>query len=72
MMVSPDGKTVVTKGKSAPEAGFVLNIWYVAAGDPNGEYTIVVKLNGGRESTIKFQLYTPEPDAIDPPAASTI
>jgi hypothetical protein len=70
--ISPDGRTATTAGESEPEDGYVSNTWYVAEGDPLGEYEISVQLTGGRRQTFKFQLVEPPPDAIEPPEGVAI
>lgn len=71
MTISPDGRTVTTAGESIPEAGYISNTWYVAEGDPLGEYEISVQLSVGHEETFRFQLRSPPPDPIEPPTVIT-
>jgi hypothetical protein len=67
MTVSPDGRTVTTAGESTPEEGYVSNAWFVAIGDPPGEYEITVEMPDGRRASFKFEVRAVPEDPLEAP-----
>jgi hypothetical protein len=63
--INRDGSSAVTHRKAVPRGGLIFNFWSVARGDPDGEYTIVVTPDSGREYRFRFSLQKPagRPDA---------
>src|SRR5262245_3493162 len=57
LSVAADSRSAVTQGEDLPEFGVIYHFWSVVAGDPSGNYTIVVKLAGGREERFDFKLF---------------
>ena len=57
--ISPDGRTAVVHGVDVPEFRVIYHFWAVAPGDPDGHYTIVVKIEGGRVEQFDFTLGAP-------------
>jgi hypothetical protein len=39
-----------------PDGGYLENWWFVALGDPPGEYEMSVELSDGRQASFKFRL----------------
>jgi hypothetical protein len=54
--VSADRRSAVLQGEAVPEYGVIYDFWVVAPGDPDGPYTIEVKIEGGREERFHFTL----------------
>lgn len=53
--VSPDGRTGVTMADATLTDGTLMNAWKVAEGDPLGEYSIKIYLDGKLVRTFKFE-----------------
>ena len=56
VMISEDGRTATTVGADIPDGGYLENVWFVALGDPTGEYVMSVELSDGRSATFTFRL----------------
>jgi hypothetical protein len=56
VMISDDGRTATTVGITVPDGGYIENWWFVALGDPPGEYEMSVELSDGRQASFKFRL----------------
>ena len=56
VMISEDGRTATTVGADIPDGGYLENAWFVAIGDPPGEYQMTVELSDGRSATFTFRL----------------
>ena len=56
VMISEDGRTATTVGADIPDGGYLENAWFVAIGDPPGEYLMTVELSDGRSATFTFRL----------------
>ena len=56
VMISDDGRTATTVGIAVPDGGYLENWWFVALGDPPGEYEMSVELSDGRQASFKFRL----------------
>lgn len=54
--ISDDGRTATTVGIAVPDGGYLENAWYVAIGDPPGEYEMSVELSDGRQASFTFRL----------------
>jgi hypothetical protein len=59
MSISPDQRSGVVEGEAVPEFGVIYHFWAVAHGDPAGLYTIVVRIEDGREERFSFALQPP-------------
>jgi len=57
--VSADGRSVTTLGEQLPGDRFIGNVWYVAVGDPMGEYQMSVEFHGGQKATFRFRMVMP-------------
>ena len=56
LSVSADRRCAVVEDEAVPEYGVIYHFWVVTPGDPDGDYTIVVKIQGGREERFRFTL----------------
>lgn len=59
VLISDDGRTATTVGAVIPDGGYVEGTWYVAIGDPAGEYVMSVELSDGRRASFTFRLDEP-------------
>jgi hypothetical protein len=69
VMISEDGRTATTVGADLPDGGYLENAWFVALGDPTGEYVMSVELSDGRSATFTFRLGEAEADGAVSPLA---
>ena len=54
--ISADRRTATTVGYAAPRSNVVFHFWQVAAGDPDGRYSMLVTLSDGRAAEFHFEL----------------
>lgn len=71
VQVLPDGRTSVTRRTTVPEDGYIGNTWYVALGDPPGEYQMIVAWGEACRGTFLFIVSDP-PLPEDSPYLQTL
>jgi len=57
--VSDDRKIARTRGVVQPEDGEFFSFWEITPGDPNGSYTVVVKVSDGVVAEFTFEVVEP-------------
>ena len=57
---APDGRTLITEEFAAPDDGWISNFWCLVDGDPEGNHTIDVWIDGAFARRFDFEVIRPD------------